>query len=71
MDYFQSGNMWASPEEREKARKREEELHQSRHSRRSNNRLTFDFAGRRVIAAAETNIDDEEELIFGMHTTPL
>ncbi|XP_038557724.1 activating signal cointegrator 1 isoform X1 [Micropterus salmoides] len=49
-DYFATeSNQWLSPGEREKLRKKEEELRQLRHASRKDRKITLDFAGRQVI----------------------
>ncbi|XP_040899900.1 activating signal cointegrator 1 [Toxotes jaculatrix] len=49
-DYFATeSNQWLSPGEREKLRKKEEELRELRHASRKDRRITLDFAGRQVI----------------------
>uniref|UniRef100_A0A8P4G5J8 Activating signal cointegrator 1 n=1 Tax=Dicentrarchus labrax TaxID=13489 RepID=A0A8P4G5J8_DICLA len=49
-DYFATeSNQWLSPGEREKLRKKEEELRELRHASRKDRKITLDFAGRQVI----------------------
>ncbi|KAM6943557.1 activating signal cointegrator 1 [Xenentodon cancila] len=49
-DYFATeSNQWLSPGEREKLRKKEEELRELRHASRLDRKITLDFAGRQVI----------------------
>ncbi|XP_075874890.1 activating signal cointegrator 1 isoform X2 [Nelusetta ayraudi] len=49
-DYFASdSNQWLSPGEREKLRKKEEELRDLRHASRKDRKITLDFAGRQVL----------------------
>ncbi|XP_072320998.1 activating signal cointegrator 1 [Eucyclogobius newberryi] len=49
-DYFAAdSNQWLSPGEREKMRKREEELREIRHASRKDRKITLDFAGRQVV----------------------
>lgn len=49
-DYFATeSNQWLSPCEREKLRKKEEELREIRHASRKDRKITLDFAGRQVI----------------------
>lgn len=49
-DYFATdSNQWLSPGEREKLRKKEEELRDIRHASRRDRKITLDFAGRQVI----------------------
>ncbi|XP_013857025.1 activating signal cointegrator 1 [Austrofundulus limnaeus] len=48
-DYFATeSNQWLSPGEREKLRKKEEELRELRHASRKDRKITLDFAGRQV-----------------------
>ncbi|KAH3840986.1 activating signal cointegrator 1-like [Dreissena polymorpha] len=49
-DYFSTdSNQWLSTQDREKLRKREEELRSLRHAPRKDRKITLDFAGRQVI----------------------
>ncbi|TRY66963.1 hypothetical protein TCAL_05511 [Tigriopus californicus] len=49
-DYFSvDSDKWLSHEQRDKLRKREQELRDKRHGSRLNRKITFDFAGRRVV----------------------
>lgn len=49
-DYFATeSNQWLSPGEREKLKKKEEELRELRHASRKDRKITLDFAGRQVI----------------------
>ncbi|XP_068169497.1 activating signal cointegrator 1 [Antennarius striatus] len=49
-DYFASeSNQWLSPSEREKLKKKEEELRELRHASRKDRKITLDFAGRQVL----------------------
>lgn len=49
-DYFASdSNQWLSPGERDKLKKREEELRDLRHVSRKDRKITLDFAGRQVL----------------------
>uniref|UniRef100_A0A7N6F7L3 ASCH domain-containing protein n=1 Tax=Anabas testudineus TaxID=64144 RepID=A0A7N6F7L3_ANATE len=49
-DYFATeSNQWLSPSEREKLRKKEEELRELRHASRKDRKITLDFAGRQVL----------------------
>lgn len=57
-DYFATdSNQWLSPNEREKLRKKEEELRELRHASRKDRRITLDFAGRQVIDEG-SNLDE-------------
>ncbi|CAG5134909.1 unnamed protein product [Candidula unifasciata] len=71
-DYYATdANQWLSSEERDKLRKREEELRKSRHGSRRDRKITFDFAGRRVIDAeddsAQKMYDMNDEVIQQVH----
>ncbi|XP_076012336.1 activating signal cointegrator 1 isoform X2 [Genypterus blacodes] len=49
-DYFATdSNQWLSPNEREKLRKKEEELRELRHASRKDRKITLDFAGRQIV----------------------
>ncbi|XP_028812545.1 activating signal cointegrator 1 isoform X2 [Denticeps clupeoides] len=49
-DYFAThSNQWLSPTERAALHRREEELHELRHTSRKERRITLDFAGRQVL----------------------
>ncbi|XP_029936754.1 activating signal cointegrator 1 isoform X1 [Myripristis murdjan] len=49
-DYFATdSNQWLSPSERDKLRKKEEELRELRHASRKDRKITLDFAGRQVL----------------------
>ncbi|CAH1797101.1 unnamed protein product [Owenia fusiformis] len=48
-DYFSSDSQWLSKKDREKLKKREEELRAIKHASRKDRKITLDFAGRRVI----------------------
>lgn len=49
-DYFATdSNQWLSPSEREKLRRKEEELREIRYASRKDRSITLDFAGRQVI----------------------
>ncbi|KAM4602520.1 activating signal cointegrator 1 [Polymixia lowei] len=49
-DYFATdSNQWLSPSERDKLRKKEEELRDLRHTSRKDRKITLDFAGRQVL----------------------
>ncbi|XP_034536828.1 activating signal cointegrator 1 isoform X2 [Notolabrus celidotus] len=49
-DYFATeSNQWLSPGEREKLKKKEEELRELRHASRKDRKITLDFAGRQVV----------------------
>lgn len=49
-DYFATdSNQWLSPSERDKLRKKEEELRELRHASHRDRKITLDFAGRQII----------------------
>ncbi|KAM9825029.1 activating signal cointegrator 1 isoform X2 [Syngnathus typhle] len=49
-DYFATdSNQWLSPAERDKLKKKEEELRDLRHASRKDRKITLDFAGRQVL----------------------
>ena len=57
-DYFSTdSNQWLSDREREKLRKREAELRELRHGSRLNQKVTLDFAGRRVTEEDTRKLD--------------
>ncbi|KAG7221754.1 hypothetical protein INR49_029137, partial [Caranx melampygus] len=57
-DYFATdSNQWLSPGEREKLKKKEEELRELRHASRKDRKITLDFAGRQVIEEG-TNLNE-------------
>ena len=51
-DYFASDSRWLNKDEKQRLKKREEELSAKRHSSRKDRKVTLDFAGRQVL---ETN----------------
>lgn len=56
-DYFATeSNQWLLPSEREKLRKKEEELREIRHASRKDRKITLDFAGRQVLDRGD-NLD--------------
>lgn len=54
-DYFSSDSQWLSKSEREALERCEEELRQIRFQSRREVKVTFDFAGRRILDANENN----------------
>merc|ERR1719270_737355 len=49
-DYFNvDNNKWLTPEQREAMRKKKEELQEEKHKSRLDTKITFDFAGRKVV----------------------
>ncbi|XP_035826166.1 activating signal cointegrator 1 isoform X2 [Aplysia californica] len=71
-DYYATdANRWLSNDDREKLRKREEELRHARHGSRRDRKITFDFAGRRVVDAEEdagkSMYNNEDAVIQQVH----
>jgi len=66
-DYFSTdSNQWLSTQDREKLRKREEELRSQRFASRKDRKITLDFAGRQVIEedpSASTNMYDVNDAV--------
>ena len=63
-DYFATETgTWLTNSEKAALQKREEELRSVRHSSRRDRKITFDFAGRRIVETAESvdmyNVDDD------------
>ena len=59
-------NKWLTPEQRAALEKKGEELHAGRHQSRLNRRVNLDFAGRRVVEAAdEISYDMNQVKIIG------
>ncbi|XP_023931504.1 activating signal cointegrator 1-like isoform X2 [Lingula anatina] len=54
-DYYSVDTQWLSKDEKKKLAKREEEIRQLRHGSRLDRKITFDFAGRRVLDAEMDN----------------
>lgn len=54
-DYFSSDSKWLSKSERETLERREEEMRQVRFQSRREMKVTFDFAGRRILDEDEKN----------------
>ena len=52
-DYFSVDDRWLSKADKEKLRKREEELRAQRHASRKDRKITLDFAGRKVVEVSE------------------
>ncbi|XP_015179609.1 PREDICTED: activating signal cointegrator 1 isoform X4 [Polistes dominula] len=63
-DYFQTNSTWLTSAEREKFRKREEEISAQKHASRLSRKVTLDFIGREVFVGQEENneLDDLYEL---------
>ena len=58
-DYYQSNSVWLSKAEKERLRKREEEIQAQKHRSRLDRKVTLDFAGREVIDE-EFYIEEED-----------
>ncbi|XP_052829197.1 activating signal cointegrator 1 isoform X2 [Octopus bimaculoides] len=67
-DYFSSDSQWLSKSEREVLKRREDELRNIRFQSRRDRKITFDFAGRRIVDEEEeafksgTNMYEEEKM---------
>ncbi len=59
-DYFNADDRWLNAADKEKLRKREEELRAQRHASRRDRKVTLDFAGRRVIEVRADVVSIEE-----------
>ena len=61
-DYYQSNSVWLSKSEKERLKKREQEIQAQKHRSRLDRKVTLDFAGREVIDedfyVQEQDIDD-------------
>ncbi|XP_074650091.1 activating signal cointegrator 1-like [Tubulanus polymorphus] len=71
-DYFATeGNSWLTTEERSKLKSREAELRQQRHGSRLDRKITFDFAGRRIIDAEMESVvnmyDRHDKIVQEVH----
>jgi hypothetical protein len=44
-------NQWMDPEQREKLRKKQEEIEQAKADKKKKTKISFDFAGRKVLVA--------------------
>ncbi|XP_071952052.1 activating signal cointegrator 1-like [Antedon mediterranea] len=64
-DYFATDtNQWLTDKERQLLTKRESELREQRHGSRLNKKITFDFAGRKVVDSAESiNMYDRNDAV--------
>ena len=66
-DYFNvDTNKWLTPEQREAMRRKKEELQQEKHKSRLDRKITFDFAGRKVVEEedqSEYNMNDDKEMM--------
>jgi len=61
-DYFAvDTNKWLTPQQREALQKKKEELHAEKHKSRLDRRITFDFAGRKVVEEEGTPQYDFEQ----------
>merc|ERR1719270_3202883 len=66
-DYFNvDNNKWLTPEQREAMKKKKEELHEEKHKSRLDRKITFDFAGRKIVEEdhrVEYDMNDDQELL--------
>ena len=66
-DYFNvDHNRWLTPQQREALKKKKEELQQEKHKSRLDRKMTFDFAGRKVVEddqVAEYDIHQDTRLL--------
>ena len=66
-DYFNvDHNRWLTPQQREALKKKKEELQQEKHKSRLERKITFDFAGRKVVEedqVAEYDIQQDTRLL--------
>jgi len=66
-DYFSvDTNKWLTPQQREALKKKKQEVHDERHKSRLDRRITFDFAGRKVVEEEpelEYNINQDTKLL--------
>merc|ERR1719270_675148 len=66
-DYFNvDNNKWLTSEQREAMRKKKEELQEEKHKSRLDRKITFDFAGRKVVeeeGQAQYDISQDVELL--------
>jgi len=66
-DYFNvDSNKWLTPQQREALKKKKEELHEEKHKSRLDRRITFDFAGRKVVeddSIVEYDINQDTKLL--------
>lgn len=74
-DYFQTNSTWLTSAERERLRKREEEISAQKHASRLSRKVTLDFVGREVFVGHEENSEfneDQLEDLYEMmlHTDP-
>ncbi|XP_043505728.1 activating signal cointegrator 1 [Polistes fuscatus] len=68
-DYFQTNSTWLTSAERERFRKREEEISAQKHASRLSRKVTLDFVGREVFVGQEENNDDLYEMM--LNTEPI
>ncbi len=62
-------NKWLTPEQRAALERKGEELHAGRHQSRLNRRVNLDFAGRRVVEAAD-EISYDMNQVISSHSAP-
>ena len=70
-DYFSVDDRWLSKADKEKLKKREEELRAQRHTSRKDRKITLDFAGRQVVEVSKSN--DVLQILncaFAQHSYP-
>lgn len=63
MDYFDSNSQWLSVDDRKKVKKLEAAMHSAKHDRRSNKKITLDFAGRAVIEEPSLSAHQEAKIL--------
>lgn len=59
-DYYQSNSVWLSKAEKERLKKREDEIQAQKHKSRLDRKVNLDFAGREIVDA--DNVIDEAEI---------
>ncbi|GBP27265.1 Activating signal cointegrator 1 [Eumeta japonica] len=62
-DYFNANSVWLSTSERERLEQYQKSLHEKKHSGRLNKKMTFDFAGRRVVEDKTIDYEVDENRI--------
>jgi hypothetical protein len=68
-DYYSvDSNKWLTPEQRAALERKGEELHAGRHQSRLNRRVNLDFAGRRVVEAADEISYDMNQVKYSQST---
>lgn len=69
MDYFDSNSQWLTADDRKKVKKLEEEMHSAKHDRRSNRKITLDFAGREVVEEPSLSAQEEAKILREVQDT--